>query len=188
MHATTHSHQRGSSSSKTALQEPKQRGCVLQALWQVREHIIVQQCIAGVCYSLMRAWFAGDHQHASMQWCWVVQVAEVVCTLAAHVYDTAYDSTSLACVAKSHIASSLPASALTHIHGTCCPSGHEFNRADAPQVLKRICPAFKGWKQHQKGAGACSKLEGALSRQVGCSAHPSFLAEVLSSHAWLQHC
>jgi hypothetical protein len=28
----------------------------------------------------------------------------------------------------------------------CVPAGH----ADAPQVLRRVCPAFKGWKPHQQ--------------------------------------
>jgi hypothetical protein len=29
--------------------------------------------------------------------------------------------------------------------------------SDAPQVLRRVCPAFKGWKQHQR-PGSCAAI------------------------------
>lgn len=45
--------------------------------------------------------------------------------------------------------------------------------ADAPQILRRVCPAFKGWKQQSKatsGAAANSRSDGALNKQVCCAA------------------
>jgi hypothetical protein len=29
--------------------------------------------------------------------------------------------------------------------------------SDAPQVLRRVCPAFKGWRQHQR-PGSCAAV------------------------------
>lgn len=38
--------------------------------------------------------------------------------------------------------------------------------SDAPQVLRRVCPAFKGWKQHQRPGSCAAVGVEALGRKV----------------------
>jgi hypothetical protein len=42
--------------------------------------------------------------------------------------------------------------------------------SDAPQVLRRVCPSFKGWEQHQR-PGSCAAIGvEALGRKVRAEA------------------